>query len=392
MQLFLSFFLSSPRFYSPHFSPIDYPYPLTVHPSPDQAFPSPKAKGAAGELGSLKSLFKAHENLTLPTETLSDKTKTITIRHVPLGVVGAICPWNFPLFLSTAKIVPALLAGCTIIVKPSPYTPYTTLKMVELAQRIFPPGVVQAVGGDDSVGPLLTHHEGIAKISFTGSIATGKKIMAACAGSLKRVTLELGGNDASIVCEDVDVEKVAPQLVMGALANSGQVGLPPFLLDLLISRFLPPASYPPSHFMLQTQKRGLETDRRKKVCVATKRIYIHEKIYTKTLAAMTSFAAKMKVGSDANSDLGPIQNAMQYEKVRGFYSDVQQQGYKFALGGAEEEDSSRPRRGYFVQPAIIDNPPDDSRIVAEEPFGKLSTHSSSPLIPQSGTSHSKPAS
>jgi acyl-CoA reductase-like NAD-dependent aldehyde dehydrogenase len=108
------------------------------------------------------------------------------------------------------------LTGNTIIVKPSPYTPYTTLKIVELAQDIFPPGVVQALGGDDKLGPMLTMHPGIAKISFTGSIATGKKIMQACATTLKRCTLELGGNDASIVLPDVDVKNIAPELVMGA--------------------------------------------------------------------------------------------------------------------------------------------------------------------------------
>jgi acyl-CoA reductase-like NAD-dependent aldehyde dehydrogenase len=130
---------------------------------------------------------------------------------------------QFPLVLSFGKIAPALLTGCTIIVKPSPFTPYTSLKAIELAQTIFPPGVVQVLGGDDKLGPMFTEHPGIAKISFTGSIATGKKIMAACSKTLKRVTLELGGNDASIVREDVDIEATAPQLVMGAFQNSGQV-------------------------------------------------------------------------------------------------------------------------------------------------------------------------
>lgn len=153
---------------------------------------------------------------------------------------------SFPLILSFGKIIPALLTGNTIIVKPSPYTPYTTLKAVELAQDIFPPGVIQAIGGDDKLGPMLTAHPGIAKISFTGSIATGKKIMAACASTLKRVTLELGGNDASIVLPDVDIKKTAPELVMGAFQNSGQV------------------------------------------CVATKRIYIHEDIYDEMYVELQS--------------------------------------------------------------------------------------------------------
>src|SRR5258706_5552181 len=151
--------------------------------------------------------------------------------------ISRCSPWNFPLFLSMGKIAPAVLTGNAIIVKPSPFTPYTALKVVELAQQIFPAGIVQILGGDDKLGPMLTIHPGIAKISFTGSIPTGKKVMEACSKTLKRVTLELGGNDASIILPDVDIEKVAPEVAMGAFVNSGQV------------------------------------------CVATKRIYIHESIY-----------------------------------------------------------------------------------------------------------------
>jgi acyl-CoA reductase-like NAD-dependent aldehyde dehydrogenase len=174
--------------------------------------------------------------------------------------------------LSLGKAIPALLTGNTIIIKPSPFTPYTTLKVVELAQEVFAPGVIQAIGGDDKLGPMFTQHPDIAKISFTGSIATGKKIMAACASSLKRVTLELGGNDASIVLPDVDVQKVAPELVMGAFQNSGQV------------------------------------------CVATKRIYIHQDIYEPMLKAMVEFVKNhVKTGApDSGALLGPIQNEMQY--------------------------------------------------------------------------------
>lgn len=180
---------------------------------------------AALEVKSIAFFFAHHMNLEIPSERIEDDDKVLTTRYMPLGVVGAICPWNFPLILSFGKIIPAVLTGCTIIVKPSPFTPYTALKTIELAQQIFPPGVIQVLGGDDKLGPMLTAHPGIAKISFTGSIATGKKIMEACSKTLKRVTLELGGNDASIVLPDVDIEKVAPELVMGAFQNSGQVCL-----------------------------------------------------------------------------------------------------------------------------------------------------------------------
>lgn len=234
---------------------------------------------------------------------------------------------NFPLILSFGKIIPAILTGNCIIVKPSPFTPYTSLKAIEIGQQVLPPGVLQVLGGDDKLGPMFTSHPGIAKISFTGSIATGKKIMAACANTLKRVTLELGGNDASIILPDVDIAKVAPQVVMGAFQNSGQV------------------------------------------CVATKRIFIHESIYSEFLAAMVSYVKEsVKTGDpDSGSLLGPVQNAMQYERVKGFFEDTKAKGYKVAVGS----DSVAKSGGYFVQPTIIDNPPSDSRIIQEEPFGPI---------------------
>lgn len=195
---------------------------------------------AQSEVGAVGFWFGHHLTLKIPEERLEDDDKVLTTRYMPLGVVGAICPWNFPLILSMGKVIPALLTGCCIIVKPSPFTPYTALKAVEMAQEIFPPGVVQILGGDDKLGPMLTAHPGIAKISFTGSIATGKKIMESCSKTLKRVTLELGGNDASIVLPDVDIEKVAPELVMGAFQNSGQV-CPRLIQFLHLSKLMIPS-------------------------------------------------------------------------------------------------------------------------------------------------------
>jgi acyl-CoA reductase-like NAD-dependent aldehyde dehydrogenase len=138
--------------------------------------------------------------------------RTAIVRWLPLGVGVAIVPWNFPLLLGIGKLLPALLAGNTFIWKPSPFTPYSALKVAELASKIFPPGVVQALSGEEDLGPRFTSHPDVAKISFTGSIATGKKIMASCAATLKRVTLELGGNDAAIVCEDVDIDTVVQKV------------------------------------------------------------------------------------------------------------------------------------------------------------------------------------
>lgn len=146
---------------------------------------------SAMEVDIIKGTIDTLAALDLPVERIEDDTKTLTTRYVPLGVVGAICPWNFPLILSLNKVASALITGCTIIVKPSPFTPYSVLKCVEIAQEFFPAGVVQVLGGDDKLGPMLTAHPGVNKIAFTGSIATGKKIMEACSKTLKHVTLEL---------------------------------------------------------------------------------------------------------------------------------------------------------------------------------------------------------
>ena len=199
--------------------------------------------------------------------------------------------------------------------------------MVEIAQQVFPPGLVQVLGGDDKLGPALVDHPDIQKVSFTGSIATGKKVMQSAAKTLKRVTLEMGGNDPAIVLPDANIEDVAPKVAMGAFFNSGQV------------------------------------------CVASKRIYVHESIYAPFVQALIGVSKSFKVGSSDEQGvmLGPIQNEMQYEKVKTFFKDTKDKGYKFALGSGEVESS----KGYFVQPTIIDNPPEDSMIVTEEPFGPI---------------------
>lgn len=139
------------------------------------------------------------------------------MRYVPLGVGVGIVPWNFPMLLGIGKAYPAMLAGNTFIWKPSPYSPYSALKLAEIGAKVLPPGVFQALSGGDDLGPMLTAHPGVAKVSFTGSTETGKKIMAACAATLKRVTLELGGNDAAIVCEDVDIPAVAGKVSFSIL-------------------------------------------------------------------------------------------------------------------------------------------------------------------------------
>jgi acyl-CoA reductase-like NAD-dependent aldehyde dehydrogenase len=165
------------------------------------------------EVGMAGTWIRGLSSIEIPTNTIEEtEDRKIVQRYVPMGVVGAIVPWNFPVLLAVGKIVPALYTGNTIIVKPSPFTPYCALKLAELASRFFPPGVVQCLSGDDSLGPMITDHPGIDKISFTGSIATGKRVMASCAKTLKRVTLELGGNDPSIICDDVDIDAIIPKV------------------------------------------------------------------------------------------------------------------------------------------------------------------------------------
>ena len=174
--------------------------------------------------------LKAITDLKLPEEIIEDtEDRQIINRYTPLGVACGIVPWNYPVLLACGKIAPALYTGNAIIIKPSPFTPYCDLKLGEIGRRFFPPGVLQVLSGGDDLGPMLTAHPGIDKVSFTGSSVTGKKVMESCSKTLKRVTLELGGNDAAIVCEDVDIEKVIPKVDQPVLPS-----IIPYLDRLLI--------------------------------------------------------------------------------------------------------------------------------------------------------------
>ncbi|KAG4437808.1 hypothetical protein IFR05_006695 [Cadophora sp. M221] len=302
---------------------------------------------AAMELQFSASFARCAANLTIPEEVIEDtEDRKIIARYTPLGVVAGIVPWNFPNLLAMMKIAPAVVTGNVIIVKPSPFTPYSGLKLVELAQKFFPPGVVQSLSGDDNLGPWITSHPGIDKISFTGSTRTGKLVAASAAKTLKRVTLELGGNDAAIVCADVDVEKVAPQVATFAFLNSGQI------------------------------------------CLCIKRVFIHKSIYRPFVEAMARHAKTLQVGDGFAPDTfcGPLQNSMQYERVKGFFSEIEKEKWNVACGGKVEKTN-----GYFITPTIIDNPADDARIVTEEPFGPivptLSWESEDEVIERANATH-----
>lgn len=283
--------------------------------------------GAEWEIGG--SIIWCHEiaKQRLETEIVEkSEGRQVEVRKTPLGVIGGITPWNFPVLLAIWKIAPALLAGNTMVLKPSPYTPLCTLKLGEVLRDVLPAGVLNIVSGGNDLGAWMTGHPDIRKISFTGSTATGRKIMESASGNLKRITLELGGNDPAIVMPDVDVEAVAKELFWASFQNSAQF------------------------------------------CVAAKRLYVHVDIYDQLAAALVAYARTVKVGdgSEQGTDLGPIQNKMQFEKLKDLLSDARDQGLKFLLGGDVPEG-----KGYFVPITLIDNPPEDSRVVVEEAFGPV---------------------
>ncbi|KAL2160176.1 hypothetical protein VTH06DRAFT_1832 [Thermothelomyces fergusii] len=258
-----------------------------------------------------------------------DEQQKVVATHIPLGTVAAICPWNFPLILSNVKVVAALVTGNCVVVKPSPYTPYAVMKWAELSRGVLPPGVFQVLNGGADLGAAMAAHPGIAKVSFTGTIAVGRKVLAACAPTLKRVTLELAGNNACIVCADADLGRAVPAVASAAFFNAGQV------------------------------------------CVASKRVYVHESIYDDFLARLVrEVEANYAIQEDprAPSVFGPLDNKTQYDVVRGFIEDCRRRGYDVVTGG--QTDGVRPR-GFWLPPTIVSRPPEDSRLVQEEQFGPI---------------------
>lgn len=282
--------------------------------------------GARAEIEGSAMWLKATTMLDLPVDVTEDsESRRVEVHHVPLGVVGAIVPWNFPILLAIWKLGPALLTGNTLVLKPSPFTPLTTLRIGELLAKAFPAGVLNILSGSDALGPLVTAHPGIAKISFTGSTQTGKRVMESAARDLKRITLELGGNDAAIILPDVDVDAISEALFEGAFMNSAQV------------------------------------------CIATKRLYIHEDIYDRVRDRLHGLAMSRKVGDGSEQGVryGPIQNEPQYRRVIALIEEAKAQGLSLLQGG------DVPERGYFVPFTLVDNPPEDARVVAEEAFGPV---------------------
>lgn len=258
--------------------------------------------------------------------TLRETDAVRIIEHrTPLGVVAAITPWNFPFMMVTQKMGPALVAGNSVVVKPAPTTPMCALKIAELAANIFPAGVVNVIVDNNDLGAALSSHPDVAKVSFTGSTGTGRKIFAAGADDLKRITLELGGNDAAIVLDDVDPKAVASKLFNGAMVNAGQV------------------------------------------CLAIKRVYAHASIYDEICDELGVLAENAVVddGLNQGAQIGPVQNKMQYDKLCDFLDDAAVTGTIVAGGKPLDRD------GYFIAPTIVRDIADDARLVREEQFGPV---------------------
>jgi acyl-CoA reductase-like NAD-dependent aldehyde dehydrogenase len=281
---------------------------------------------AQGELAWTEGYLRHYATLELPDRVIQDDAEGyIAVKHKPLGVVVGIIAWNFPLLVACWKIGPAVLAGNAIVLKPAPTTPVAALMLGELCRDIFPAGVVNVITDANDLGPHLTSHPDVAKIGFTGSTATGKRIAATGADTLKRVTLELGGNDPAIVLEDVDVRETAQAIFGNAFLNCGQV------------------------------------------CLAVKRAYVHADIYDAMCEELANLAqaAVVDEGLQQGTQIGPIQNAMQFDKVKGFLDAAKADG-KVIAGGEVME-----RAGYFIRPTIVRDVTDGDRIVDEEQFGPI---------------------
>lgn len=249
----------------------------------------------------------------------------LVVRHRPVGVVGAIAPWNVPVFLGFMKVAQALIAGCTIVLKPSPFTPLSTLLVGALSRGILPPGVLNVVSGGDALGQAMTDHEGIDKISFTGSTETGKRVVESASRTMKRVTLELGGNDPAIILPDADLDRIVPALMIGAFGNAGQV------------------------------------------CMAIKRLFVHEDIHDEVAARLAVLARDHVVGSgfEPGTAMGPIQNRAQFDRVIELVEDAGRMPGAQILAGGKPLDGP----GFFYPPTLVVGLDDDARLVREEQFG-----------------------
>jgi len=278
------------------------------------------------EVDFLVSTIRHIGSLELPVEVTEDSDRRrVEIRYKPLGVVVGIIPWNFPLGLIGNKLPAALLAGNALVIKPAPSTPLATLLLGEIIADVIPPGVVNIIADANDLGGFLTSHPDVAKVSFTGSTATGRKVMQSAAEGLKRVTLELGGNDPAIVLDDVDPKATAAGLFQSSFANSGQV------------------------------------------CVAIKRAYVHAKVYDDIVKELTTLADSATVGDGTQQGVqfGPIQNKDQFQKALRFLDIGRRDGQ------VTTKNATAFPQGYFMHPTIVRDIEDGSPLVDEEQFAPI---------------------
>jgi acyl-CoA reductase-like NAD-dependent aldehyde dehydrogenase len=282
--------------------------------------------GARYEVAGCVGWLRATAATPLPKEVLvDDGTNYAELHYRPVGVVGAITPWNWPLIIATWQVAPALRMGNTVVQKPSEYTTLCSLALVEVLNEVLPEGVLVPVTGKGDVGDALVRDKRIGKIMFTGSVKTGMKVVEASAGNLSRLTLELGGNDAGIVLPDVDPEKIAEGVFWGAFINNGQT------------------------------------------CAALKRLYVPDAIYDQVIDSLAAFTASMPTGAglDEGNALGPLQNQMQWNVVNRLVEDAKQRGARVVMGG--DPDASQP--GFFYPKTLIADIGNDAPLVQEEQFG-----------------------
>jgi aldehyde dehydrogenase (NAD+) len=254
----------------------------------------------------------------------------VHVRRAPVGVVGAIVPWNVPQFLIMPKLIPALISGCTVVVKPAPETPLDAMWLAEMLEEIdLPEGVVSIIPGGRETGESLVRHPGVDKIAFTGSSATGKHIAALCGEMLKRVSLELGGKSAAIILDDADIDHTIKSLKTASLMNNGQA------------------------------------------CVAQTRILVSERRHDEVVDALAEMMSSLQVGDPADeaTDIGPLVAQRQQHRVQGYIQSGVDEGARIVLGGID-----KPRdRGWYVRPTLFTDAANEMRIAREEIFGPVLT-------------------
>jgi acyl-CoA reductase-like NAD-dependent aldehyde dehydrogenase len=289
----------------------------------EQGKPLAEASGEVAFAVHFVRYFAAQE---LPAKLIrDDEAYRIELYQKPLGVVVGITPWNFPFLIPAFTLAPAVVLGNSFILKPAPTTPLVALILGEIAASIFPAGVVNVIVDDSNLGPMLTEHPDVAKVSFTGSTQTGRRIMASASSSLKRLTLELGGNDATIVLDDADVEKTAHGIANSAFMNSRQV------------------------------------------CIAVKRLYVHDSLYDQMCDALARIAGDLPIGNglEQGTRIGPTQNKAQFEKAKGYLAAARRDG-KIVVGGNVLDGP-----GYFVEPTVVRDISDGSALDDEEQFSPI---------------------